>query len=163
MKIRIKRWISLAFVFTMILQTSIGAADVTANAAEAKGPQNQISDQGSYVSNETNGNDFALVANESAANLYVDNHDSVSVKRAVNDFKNDIKNVTNVDAQVVNTIPNNGDVVIFGTIGSSEAIDTLISNHKLEVSELKKAMEAINGKAFSLMLLNIHSRELIKH
>ncbi|MFD0676078.1 MULTISPECIES: glycosyl hydrolase 115 family protein [unclassified Paenibacillus] len=148
MKNRIKRWIALAFVFTMILQTSIAAAAVTANAAEAKGLEKQISNPGSYVSTETTGNDFKLVENGISANLFVDNNDSISVKRAVNDFKKDIKNVTNVEAQIANSIPNSGNVVIFGTIGSSEAIDTLINNNKLNVEELKNSDGSYKWEGF---------------
>lgn len=140
-----KRWIALACVFTMILQMSIEVATVTASAAEAgggltaeaNGLEKQISYPDSYVLTESAGNDFGLVANEIAATLYVDQNDSVSVKRAVNDFKKDIKNVTNAEAKIVNTIPTSGNAVIFGTIGSSEAIDTLINNNKLNVEELK--------------------------
>lgn len=91
----------------------------------------------SYVVTQSAGSDFKLVANKVAAHLYVDANDSVSVKRAVNDFKKDIKNVTQVDAQIVNAIPTSGQVVLFGTIGSSAAIDTLINNNKLNIDELK--------------------------
>ncbi|MDF2803640.1 MAG: Ig domain protein group 2 domain protein [Anaerocolumna sp.] len=72
-----------------------------------------------------------------ATSLGVDTSDSISIKRAVNDFKKDIVNVTGVDVPIVSTLPENGNVVIVGTIGSGGAIDELIANEKLDVSELK--------------------------
>ncbi|MBA2938995.1 glycosyl hydrolase 115 family protein [Paenibacillus sp. CGMCC 1.16610] len=135
---RIQRWLARGLVCVLFFQICFEVATVNVTTAKAQELTQQSNISSSYVSTVNAGNDFKLVENGVSAKLYVDKNDSVSVIRAVGDFKKDVKGVTNADAQVVNTVPTSGNVVIFGTIGSSAAVDTLIANGKLNVAQLKK-------------------------
>lgn len=154
MNYRIQRWLARVLVSVLFFQICFDVATVNVTTAEAQEFTQQINNSTSYVSTENAGDDFKLVENGVSAKLYVDKSDSVSVIRAVGDFKQDIKNVTNADAQVVNALPTSGNVVIFGTIGSSEAVDTLISNGKLPVSQLKKSDGTYKWEGFIIDVVN---------
>jgi uncharacterized protein YjdB/lysophospholipase L1-like esterase len=90
--------------------------------------------------------DFPLAANGAAATIWVDDLENAPVKRVVNDLKEDIKRVTNLDAHVSNAaaLPA-GPVVIVGTLDGSAQIKTLVNTGKItatEVSAVKNKWEA---------------------
>nr|WP_243865595.1 glycosyl hydrolase 115 family protein [Paenibacillus lupini] len=90
--------------------------------------------------------DFPVAVNGTSASIWVDAAEETPVTRVVNDLKDDIKRVTNLDANVSSeaTLPQ-GPVVIVGTLADSTQIKALVSEGKItanEVSAIKDKWEA---------------------
>jgi hypothetical protein len=79
---------------------------------------------------------FAIVQDKTAATIHVDAGDYPGVARAAADLQADIARVTDCTAKLVREEEGLGDNVIFaGTIGRSAAIDRLIRERKIDVSQ----------------------------
>ncbi len=96
-----------------------------------------------YVSETHASGDFQLFYNNAAAKIYVASNDHAPVVRAVNDLKTDIGTVTGVTPTVQNSTSNLGShAIIIGTIGKSTVIDNLISQNKLDVTNISGKWES---------------------
>ena len=85
---------------------------------------------------------FPLVADENASFVMVDEDDWAGVVRAVGDLQLDVERVTG-KKPVVSTSDNGSKYcVIVGTLGKSKLIDALVSNRKLDASDLKGKWES---------------------
>ena len=92
-----------------------------------------------YVSS-TDG-DIEIASKTKVPNIYIDEqNDYPGVARAAGDLLSDIEAVTGVTANIVNDAEN-ADIIV-GTIGKSAAVDSLITEGKLDVSEIEGQWEA---------------------
>jgi hypothetical protein len=90
-----------------------------------------------YVSFEAGSGGFALVAAAKAAPLVVSTTDTPGVLRAVNDLRADIGRVSRTQPDVSrDTLPTPREIVLIGTLGKSPLIDRLVSEGKLDVSDV---------------------------
>src|SRR5437660_2295687 len=88
-----------------------------------------------YVDSAYHAGDFKIVAQNSAAPIFVDSKDHAGVVRAVNDLQKDIERVTNCKAAITHEGKGLGsNAIIIGTIGKSEMIDRLVRDHKIDVT-----------------------------
>jgi len=95
-----------------------------------------------YVQHELSKNAFTIVANGKATSIYVDAADWKGVIRAANDFGDDVRKVSGVTANVKeSTTPDAGSIIV-GTIGKSKLIDKLITDKKIDVSDIKGHWES---------------------
>lgn len=99
--------------------------------------------QGKLVSLKKDKSDFPLTMNGKSAALYISDSDYPGVIRAFKDLQADIKQVTDTQAElfVTNTVAGEN-VVIAGTIGKSTLIDRLVSEKKLNVSDVAGKWES---------------------
>ncbi|MGM9937055.1 MAG: glycosyl hydrolase 115 family protein, partial [Candidatus Ornithomonoglobus sp.] len=92
-----------------------------------------------YVSSTAG--DIELASKVKTPDIYVDaENDYAGVIRAAGDLKSDIKAVTDVTANITDNA--DSAELIIGTIGKSDAIDALIANGTLDVSEIENQWEA---------------------
>lgn len=85
--------------------------------------------------------DIEIASREKIPNIYVDaENDYAGVTRVAGDLQSDIAAVTGVTANIVNDATD-ADIII-GTIGMSEAVDSLIAEGRLDVSEIEGEWEA---------------------
>ncbi|WP_437819818.1 glycosyl hydrolase 115 family protein [Sorangium sp. So ce1078] len=90
-----------------------------------------------YVAFEPGPDSFPMVATGKAAPLVVSSSDHAGVIRVVSDLKTDIGRVTQVEPDVsLDEIPAADDVVIIGTLGKSPLVDRLVSENKLDVTDI---------------------------
>ena len=130
-------------VITLALTISLFSAFADINVA-AETVSTTVS---GYVS-ATNG-DIEIATQSKAPKIYVDESDYEGVIHAAGDLQSDIKAVTGVDATVVSDAADAH--IIIGTIGKSAAVDALIADGSLDVSEISGEWEAftlqnIDGK-----------------
>jgi hypothetical protein len=90
--------------------------------------------------------DFPVAANKTAATIWVDAAEKTPVRRVAKDLKDDIKRVTNLDANVSSepVLPP-GPLVIVGTLTDSAQIKALVNEGKIttnEVNAIKDEWEA---------------------
>ncbi|ACS99803.1 glycosyl hydrolase 115 family protein [Paenibacillus sp. JDR-2] len=128
-------------VIAVMIMITLFAGMMPAYAASNPSPE----DDG-LVSEKGEAGDFPVAVNGTAANIWVDDAEEAPVRRVVNDLKEDIKRVTNLDANVSSesALPS-GPVVIVGTFADSAEIKTLVSEGKItadEVSAIKDKWEA---------------------
>jgi hypothetical protein len=95
-----------------------------------------------YIDNVSSKGSFTIVAKGKAATIFVDPNDEKGVVRAANDLANDVEKVSGIAAQVneSNNAPKGS--ILIGTIGSSQIIDKLIADKKIDVSEIKGQWES---------------------
>ncbi|WP_258525799.1 glycosyl hydrolase 115 family protein [Paenibacillus sp. YN15] len=107
---------------------------------------NPPTENGGFMAEAGNPGDFPLAANGTAATIWVDAGENAPVRRVVNDFKEDIKRVADLDANVSSAaVLPAGPVVIVGTLDGSGQIKTLVDEGKIaasEVSAIKDKWEA---------------------
>jgi len=98
----------------------------------------------SFVDESQEPKDFPLVQQGKApAMLWVDAQDEPGVARALGDLQKDIARVTGQQSDIVKeTEKLEGPVVLVGTLGSSSVIDKLVSQGKIDVSEIEGVWEA---------------------
>jgi Glycosyl hydrolase family 115/Gylcosyl hydrolase family 115 C-terminal domain len=97
----------------------------------------------SYVQTTSSAGSFSLVQAKTAAVLYVDDADYPGVLRAVGDLQSDLLRVSGCAAQIVHKHAQlAAEVVLIGTIGSSPVIDRLISDRKIDVSDIQGKWES---------------------
>ncbi|EIW74204.1 glycoside hydrolase family 115 protein [Coniophora puteana RWD-64-598 SS2] len=93
---------------------------------------------------------FPIVANGTAAPIYISSEDWLGVQRAATDFAEDIERVTGVKpafnnvtaASVSSAIPAGTQPIIVGTLGMSPLIDQIVNNTGLDVSSVENQWEA---------------------
>ncbi|WP_256011414.1 glycosyl hydrolase 115 family protein [Desertivirga xinjiangensis] len=103
--------------------------------------QVKANDDISYVSNKPVSNGFALIADSKPVPVLCTNADHPGVLRAVKDFQNDLKLVSQSQPALLNS-PEGKLLVLIGTIGKNKWIDVLIREKKLNVSAVKGKWEA---------------------
>ena len=96
-----------------------------------------------YIQHEVTKDGFTIVANGKATSIYVDSADWKGVIRAANDLSDDVHKVSELKSNVVESsgYPRKGAILI-GTIGKSKIIDQLITDKKIDVSEIKGHWES---------------------
>lgn len=95
-----------------------------------------------YVQFEYSANAFKIVSNGTSAAINIDSTDYKGVVRAAKDLANDIYKVSGTKTPIYqNTKPQKGAIII-GTIGESQMIDQLITDKKINVSEIKGKWES---------------------
>jgi hypothetical protein len=96
-----------------------------------------------YVDSAYHSGDFKIVAQNTAASLFVDPKDHAGVVRAVNDLQKDIERVTNCTASITHEGESLGsNAIIIGTIGKSEIIDRLVRDRKIDVTSIAGKWES---------------------
>ena len=95
-----------------------------------------------YIQHQTSQNAFKIVANGNAASIYVDTADWKGVVRADNDLGDDVRKVSGVASQVIESINPKAGSILTGTIGKSRIIDQLIADKKINVSEIEGQWES---------------------
>jgi hypothetical protein len=96
-----------------------------------------------YVENVASEGSFPIFRENAAADIYVDTNDWAGVVRVANDLSADVRRVTDHSAAVVHdegSLGNNA--IIIGTIGKSEIIDRLVSEGKIDVSQIAGKWES---------------------
>ena len=84
---------------------------------------------------------FPLVKNGIKTVFYIDKQNQKGVNKAINNLINDIKLVTNTQAETSTETGKNKQLVIIGTIGENKLIDDLITAKKIDVSKIKNTWE----------------------
>lgn len=97
---------------------------------------------GNLVSASPSKGSFTLITNGRPSALVYSSNDFAGVAKAMNYFKADMKLVSGGEAQLsTDQIPSASQVVIAGTLGHSKLIDQLVSEKKIEPSELNAKWE----------------------
>jgi hypothetical protein len=92
---------------------------------------------GNLVSVKQSKESFPLIANNKPAYLVCSSNDFVGVSKALNYFKSDLKLVSGNEPQLtVDALPAASQMVIAGTLGHSKLIDQLVSEKKINLTEL---------------------------
>ena len=95
-----------------------------------------------FIQHVATSKSFKIVANSAAAQIIVDPSDWKGVIRAANDLGDDVHKVSGVYAKVKESAaPETGSIIV-GTIGKSKLIDQLISDKKINVSDIKGQWES---------------------
>ncbi len=95
------------------------------------------------------GGDFALFKGGQVAQIYVSKSEPIQIQRAVKDLKNDIKMVTGVEPQVVNSLDDlSRNSIIVGSVDNAQ-IKSLIASKKIAEAEQAK------GKYESFLLKTV--------
>lgn len=117
---------ALSTLFLLILNSELGFAS------------NPIK----YVTNEASKERFPLASKGSVASILVSSEDFSGVLRVIGHFQNDISNVTDTTPILFkNQVESSNYVIIIGTIGKSPIINQLISDGKIDGSELEGKWE----------------------
>jgi hypothetical protein len=96
-----------------------------------------------YVQDRAGPGCFPVVANRTAARIYVDRQDHKGVLRAAGDLQMDVGRVSDCTPRIVHEQDAlEGEVIIVGTIGKSSAIDRLIRGRKIDVSQIEGQWES---------------------
>ncbi len=96
-----------------------------------------------YVQSKASGDAFRIVANDQAAVIYVDPDDWKGVIRAAGDLSDDVRKVSGNALKVVeNKQSVSTGAIIIGTIGKSVLIDRLITEKKIDVTDVKGQWES---------------------
>ena len=109
-----------------------------------------------YVLSAPDSDCFPLIEKNTPIDIYVDGNDFKGLQRAVKDLQADIKNVTDVEPNIVNgTTGLKSKAVFIGTIGRSSVIDDLILKGKLDVNEIKGKWESYTLQVISNPVPNV--------
>ena len=96
-----------------------------------------------FVSEQPEKNGFRLFASDGAADIFTDAGDWPGVRRAAGDLQADLRRVSGRAVKISSGEKNSGaDVILIGTIGKSEAIDRLVREKKIDVSEISNKWES---------------------
>ncbi len=97
---------------------------------------------GAQLSTTPDKGSFALITNGKPAPLAYSSNDFTGVSKALDYFRSDLKMVSGSEAQLsVDALPAAKQLVIAGTIGSSNLIDQLVSEKKIDLKELNGKWE----------------------
>lgn len=95
-----------------------------------------------YVDVLSSARGFEIAKSGSSAAIYLDDNDWEGVKRAANHLSDDIYKVSGTASKVLTGgSPAKGSIII-GTIGKSKVIDKLITQGKIDVSQIKGQWES---------------------
>lgn len=129
------RKISMAIMLVGIFVFSVSCSKTESEKAYLLG--NESTD---FIRFKNEKNAFAIAQNGEIATLVVANEDYIGVKKALEYFKTDLKNVTGLEATIVyDNIPSAKNIVLVGTLGKSSLINQLVAEKKINVAD-------INGK-----------------
>src|ERR1700728_656929 len=99
--------------------------------------------QETFVETTSKPGSFPVVERNNAAKLCVDSQDFPGVVRAVGDLQADVGRVTGVTPVIVNDDANLGNhAIIVGTLGKSALVDRLVSQGKIDASEIAGKWES---------------------
>jgi hypothetical protein len=119
---------------------TLGAIFFAGSAACSLGQQGFVV----VVERASSAADFAVVANGSAAAIYVAPGNPETVRVAAQAFAEDVGRVTGVKPQVLTslagTLPR--ELIVVGVLGKSPEIDRLVAAHRLDVSAVRGKWEA---------------------
>ncbi len=102
----------------------------------------QTIDAKQYVINKQVSGSFPLATNGKVASILMSDNDFAGVKRVVGHLKKDIKSVTNISPNSFEEGLQEEDyVVIIGTLGKSTIINQLVSNGKIDKTQLEGKRE----------------------
>lgn len=131
-----------------VLGSALGAAALAAPLALSGGPAAAAgrtprpTDPGAYISFTPTPGGFPLVRAGRAAPIVVSGADWPGVVRVVGDLQADIERVTGVRPDVRrDSVPEQREITVVGTIGRSPLIDQLITAGKLDVSGVEGRWE----------------------
>ena len=96
----------------------------------------------SYIQHTNTKDAFKIVDSGTAAAICVDPSDWKGVIRAANDLGNDVQKVSGLSAKVAEVTSAFPFSIVVGTIGKSKLIDQLISEKKIDVSEIQGKWES---------------------
>ena len=122
-------WLLVAMCLLGVVQTRAGLGLPQEIIVEAKGPRNC----------------FPVVAGNRTAELWYDADDWAGVIRAIGDFQLDVERVTGRKPNLATKKTDCKLPIMIGTLGKSSLIDALVTNGKLDASDLKG-----NGRVLSL-------------
>lgn len=95
-----------------------------------------------YVTSQPGKNYFTLSAPGRSIPLYVSSSDYTGVIRALTDLQTDIGKVTGMQPSLINSLSTKQrEIVIAGTIGKSEIIESLIKSKKIDITAIKGKWE----------------------
>jgi hypothetical protein len=115
-----------------------------------------------YVDIAYHPGDFSVATRSAAAALYVDSSDFPGVVRAVNDLQADIERVTSRTAAIAHDSQIVGsNAIIVGTIGTSNIIDQLIRDRKIDVTAIAGKWESFLIQVVSNPLPGMNSALII--
>ncbi len=115
-----------------------------------------------YIDSAFHPGDFKIVAQNTAASLFVDSKDHAGVVRAVSDLQKDIERVTNCTASITHDGKNLGsNTIIIGTLGKSEIIDRLVRDRKIDVTQITGKWESFLIQVVSKPLPGVASALVI--
>jgi len=142
MKKRVNRLISMLLVMALIIGSLAGYQ---------KPVEAGISTSGSS-------SDFPIVANGTAATIWVDSSEETPVKRVVNDLKADVNRVTGKTPTVSNasSLPS-GPVILVGTLNKSAQIKNLINSGAITTAEVN----SIKGKWEAYLIKVINNKTMV--
>ena len=116
----------------------------------------------SFVSAKRSSDSFALVAKGKAASILVDSNDWPGVIRVAKDLQTDIARVSSANATLTHDSASLGkQAILVGTIGRSAMIDRLISEKKIDVSDIAGQWEATLIQVVSQPLPGVDSALVI--
>ncbi len=96
-----------------------------------------------FVSEQPAAGSFCVFASGGTADIFTDANDWSGVCRAAADLQTDIHRVSGLTAKLSAGQPMPGtNVILIGTVGKSEIIDRLISEGKIDVSEISNKWES---------------------
>lgn len=89
----------------------------------------------------TSKGDFALIGGGRAARIFVDASEPACVKKAAELFAKDLRLLGASSADVSELPPSGSDIVVIASLGNSKFVDSLVSQKKLDISNLSGAWE----------------------
>ncbi|MBN2636502.1 MAG: glycosyl hydrolase 115 family protein [Prolixibacteraceae bacterium] len=96
-----------------------------------------------FVTTTKSGSSFAISEKSKVAPIVVGNNDFEGVRRVAKYFQADVKNVTNIEPEIlVDRLPDAEEVIIAGTIGHSQLIDDLIAKEKINIDDVAGKWES---------------------
>jgi hypothetical protein len=99
--------------------------------------------QPSYVEMSPRSDSFGIVRDRTAAAIYVDTNDWPGVVRVAKDLQADIQRVSGIVPTLVSRPEQAGKyVIVVGTVGRSTALNQLVREKKIDVSEITGKWEA---------------------
>lgn len=95
----------------------------------------------SWLATSARGN-LVLVDKQQALDIVIDSSELPGVVRAAKNLQSDIEKVTGKQPVLKNTLAGQKQLVLVGTLGSSQLIAQLIANKKLDVSKIQNQWDA---------------------
>ena len=144
MKKEVKRLLSMLLVLVLVA----GLVPITVTTTKVQGG----------VSTTGSSNDFPIVANGTAATIWVDSKEDTTVQRVVTDFQADVNRVTGKTPTISkSTTAPSGPVVYIGTMDDSTLIKNLISSGKITTSEVN----AIKNKWEAYLIKVVDNKTMV--
>jgi len=90
-------------------------------------------------------NSIKLAGANLASTIYYSEQDANVVEITAQALRDDIERVTGIKPQLSTSAPKGDSAIIIGTLGQSDLIDKLVSNGKIDVSQIKGKWEAYSA------------------